>query len=122
MKSLDKQTQGSCRLSFLSISAHHSEAAEVIWGDANKDQACTAKDFTDSINLAPGAFVNLNMCNSCGLADEILKNNANTPGITVWCTDGENRNIPGARIHWNLDGGGGKLCSKTHDGTTILLE
>lgn len=98
MKKLGEMTEGSCRIKDFHLSAHHSKDMKIVWGTGGG--ACTDEEFAKFLHLTDGATVNLEMCNSCDLAKQIIQHNPGVNGIEIKCTDGTNTNNPGH--DWDL--------------------
>lgn len=74
-------------LSYLEVSAHHSNNG--VWGLAREEGQCSDSEFANNIHLTDGAVVNLHMCNSENLANEILNNNEDSGDLEIVYTDGD---------------------------------
>ena len=85
-KDLGELAQGSIKIYYLEVSAHHSNQG--IWG-LDSETKCQDSDFANNINLADNATVDLHMCNSTNLADLIAENNDdNAIGFKITTTKG----------------------------------
>lgn len=87
------------------MSIHHSVGRQQSYTCDDHSDGVYDFEFADAIKLCNGAYVNLNLCNGCDMAQKILDKNPDVKQATIQCVNGESRHQPDIDVdftwRWN---------------------